>query len=380
MHTQIMWPLFYEMMDDWSDPESLATKNFILSPEGVGRRQHVLRTLSHMDRALCSIMIQAVHNLRRTLVQNYADIFSGVLKMESNVACAFQLSDLMELMCSEGKKPLDGRRRFEAVSIFDQAAFVAAIESDDSLDNIGRDLKEMLGLLQENWFVGSRDITVWTRHDPKDYYRVKGQPQIDEPMKGNLTNVRRREMTCRVLKGGDVAHLDHRLKDAATAMLKILRQQQNPDKSQPFQVRDRCGFKFSLPTVDQAYRACASLRRLLEKHGAVLTEVQGNLNGNGQRKDANNPQSSPYYKALSFNAVWHDRSFEFQIVTFKDLFSSEHALNDENHELYKLRQFLTFIFPLFFPPAHYGIEWSDRKVRKRLFRSKTRQLGWRVKS
>lgn len=373
--------MLYEWMDDWfCQSQSNASPEFVLSADALDRRQQFVRSLSHMDRALCSIMLQAVHNLRRTLVQNYADVFSGVLKLESNVACVFQLEDLLELMRSDGKKPLDARRRFEAISLFDQAGFVAAIESDDSLDNIGRDLKEMLGLLQEYLFVGSREITVWSRHDPKDSYRVKGQPQIDEPMRGNFTNVRRREMTCRLLKGGDIAHLDHRLKDAAAAMLKIMRQRQHPDKENPYQVRDRCGLKFSLPSVELADKTCGALRRLLERHNAVLSPVQGNLNGNGQCKDTNNPQSSPYYKALSFNAVWRGRSFEFQIVTFKDLFSSEHALNDENHDLYKLRQYLTHIFPLFFPLPHYGINWLSRPVRQRLFRSKTRQLGWRVRS
>lgn len=379
MHTQILWTMLYEWTSDWTRNSEVSDQPFFLSPDALNKRQQFLRSLSHMDRALCSVMIQAVHNLHRVLVQNYADVLSGVLKMESNVACAFKLEDLFELMSGSGDKPLDSRRRFEAVSIFDQTCFVGAIESDDSLDNIGRDLKEMLCLLQENLFVGSRDITVWSRHNPHDFYRVRDTPQIDQPMKGNLANVRRHEMTCRVLKGGELAHLDHRLKDAATTLVKIYRQKKDPDKNHPFQVRDRCGLKLSLVTVEQVYKTLKVLRHLLEKHGAHLSKAQGNLNGHGERKDANNPQSSPFYKAISFNAEWRDRNYEFQLVTLRDLLSSEHALNDENHELYKLRQYQTFILPMFFPPRHYGINWSSRNVRRRLWRAKVQQLGWRGK-
>ncbi|MBU0646370.1 hypothetical protein KJ611_02740 [Patescibacteria group bacterium] len=387
LRTIHLWSRFVNFQQDWSGPDFQQRLRegepaFRLSAEALSRRLVMSEEMSPEDRTKFSTSLNFLQLHRQALIKEYATGHLDVLELRAEVQSTLSISKLIELINSGSDSHFDGRRRFEAVSMLDIATFMLAIDQDDSNKNVGRDLNRLLELLDAHLFASeSRTVTVWTRHDPADHYRVKEVSAIDVGFTGSQQNVRRNGITCRQLNTGGLVLVHERSKYSFDTWRKIQRQLVE-NQSDPFLVGDRCGIKFVVPSKSDAHALAERIQEIGARIGAEVGPFQGNLSGNG-RMDNGNKLSSPFFRAIKSQVVWgphsYRRHYEIQIVPFLDYFSSRFALNEENHDLYKLRQCIEVFFPLLFPLRIYGINWRNHKVREPLFRAKTQQLGWSVK-
>lgn len=379
MRTRLMWPTFIDWQEDWSGhglKEMLRGGSYRPSVEMIERRHEFLRTASPGDRALFSQMVERLQEARQRLIATFAPIFEDVLDLESRVACTLSMTELLELTRDVGRDSLHSRRRFEALSLFDQAAFLAAIEEDDAAKNVMRDLNELIEELSQQLFrTGGEQIALWTKHDPKDHFRVEGNAKISKRPKGRY--VKRTRFFCRHLKDGGRVMLHHRVKKAFDAWRKIQVQVAEGRKNQPFNVRDRCGLKMVVPDIEAARSLLEKLLRIFVRLNASVSEVSDNLETNG-RIDHKNTRSSTRFRAIKFEAEWQHRTFEIQIVTFRDYISAENATDEENHHLYKLRECVQVLFPLLWPSAIYQIHWKREEIHRLLSEGKIHELERRI--
>ncbi len=353
----------------------------VLDKEAVRRRQEVLRSYDQDYHHLLSNMLEKVRDERVRLINQYAHSLVDKLGIESSVGTTLNPARLLELALTEGEDLIDRRVRFEAVSFFDLARFLAWIERlpDESRYVVGEDMGSVIALFKDKLFQErTAQIKVSTYHDPDDNYRVR-EIGIDRRLDEDPDLVREHQMVCRMLQDGRPVRIDHRSKGLFETALKMLKQQASGIRRW-YQVRDRRGFKLVVPDVQQAKALIDDLQALFRKEGATFRRGHSNMTGNGKRMDRRNPQSSKFFRAAKCEVIWHDRVYEILVVTFQDYFSSQFALDGENHELYRLKQMLDVYFPLLWPAGIYGIDWSDaRRVRRPLMAQKKAMLGWRVK-
>ena len=113
-----------------------------------------------------------------------------------------------------------------------------------------------------------------------------------------------------------------------------------------------------------------------EARGSIV-DISSNVSGHNPL-DTSNQHTSPFFKAIKLDVLWRNQHFEIQIMTFADYYSSKFALNNENHDLYRLKQALEIYLPIVFPFQVYGVPWHDDEVRDHLHWIKTEQLGWKM--
>lgn len=353
----------------------------VLDEEAVRRRQEVLRSHDQDYRHLLSNMLEKVRDERVRLINLYAHSLVDKLGIESSVGTTLNPARLLELALTEGEDLIHKRVRFEAVSFFDLARMLAWIERRpaESRFVVGEDMGNVIALLKEGLFQEkTKQIEVWTYHDPEDNYRVR-EIGIDHRLHHDSDLVREHPMVCRMLQDGRLVCFDHRPKGLFETALKMIKQQASSIRRWD-QVRDRRGFKLIVPDVQQGKALIDDLQVLFRKAGGTFCRGHSNMTGNGKRMDKHNKQSSKFFRAAKCEVIWHDRVYEILVVTFQDYFSSQFALDGENHELYRLKQMLDVYFPLLWPADIYGIDWSDeRRVRRPLMSQMKAKLGWRVK-
>ena len=171
--------------------------------------------------------------------------------------------------------------------------------------------------------------------------------------------------------------MDDRIKGAFSTWLKIGRKMHEGEVTETYNVTDRCGLTFVVPTYADLNDFALSLLETLLKNGAEELEKLSMTSANAP-VDPTNPRSSSLYRVAKMLVMWHKREYEFQFLTFHDYFTSKRSLTEANHELYKLRQACDFAFPYLWPSEIYGIDWSQKQLRADLRAWKVEQLGWHV--
>ena len=374
-----------EWTDDWTGASFFSQfrkkGEFRLTDDQIKKRENYLKSLNPIYLAQCSRMLQDVNREREFLIKYQASPYEDMISLTNEVAGVFNIETMLQLTQDGGRDPFDSRHRFEAVQLFDIAVTMAHIEQYKAMDNLGRDHKENFAQIEQKLFRGqAKKITIWTHHDPKDFFRVNHEPKINKRLRRDAQNVRRHDVKCRILKNGEYVLVHHRLKGPWRTYLKLLLQKryhrENPHRD-TLLVSDRCGDKYIVRTPQLAYKLAQQIRKIFLELGADLSDVQGNISLD-RTVDPDNPHTSSLFKALKFDACLNNQSYENQIMTFRDYFSSHFALNDENHRIYKLNQAISVFLPMLFPSCIHEVSWGNTGVKKRLRQYTIDQIGWSV--
>lgn len=370
-------------MIDWGDLERWEGDWLQITTRALEERRTFLEGVLCDERALLTQAIQWVRYGHERQVLNWAFGLADQLDPESSVATTPHLERLLRLAAKvtldEDVPPL--HRWFDALSTFDQAVALAKIEREDPLEGIGRDMDRLIDFLGDRLFTGEFETAeFYAYHDPeRDFTVAEGDVGINRHLSHRAQGRTRRKarLTCRRVRENGLVYLHHRIKNSFRTYLKIHRQRLM-GRTHPTIVRDRCGLMFVLETMEDVAVFAERVRALLVDDGAEVTEPL-DLNLHADRpSDAENGQSSKAYKVAKMCLRWRGREVELQFCTFANHFSSRSALSDENHELYKLRQAIEYVFPWLWPQEVYGINWSGGHVRTQMRGWKVAQLGWRV--
>ncbi|MDP3244743.1 MAG: hypothetical protein Q8M83_03760 [bacterium] len=124
---------------------------------------------------------------------------------------------------------------------------------------------------------------------------------------------------------------------------------------------DSCAITLVCFSEEECQLVMEKLRRSFFNNGGAITNLK--IKGNGGKE--NSFSSSLSEPETKFRAFVHGGLVECQIFLFPNFFNRHLSLGEENHHLYRLSQVLP-LFALFFPPALYGISWSDDAVKQRL--------------
>lgn len=366
----IQWQQLNEWQQDW----------LRVDPNALKKRQDFLRRSPLRDQALFVQSLQVVRQGRRELLKDYAEIYLNQASLDSSIASTPHLDRLLELGVRhrEGGAP-DPRRWFEALSLFDQALAIARIEYKDPIESVGRDLASLLDYLWDTFFDDEYTrIHAHVYHDPQKQFAVaKKDVSIGKALSrpGLIHCVY--PLDCRRIKNHGIAFMDDRIKGAFSTWLKIGRKMHSGEVTEMYNVTDRRGLTFAVPTMSDVKKFAFFLKETLLRDGAIELEKLS-IPRKGKPVDPLNPHSSSMYRAAKMLVMWHDSEYEFQFITFHDYFTSKRSLTDANHELYKQKQAFEFAFPYLWPTSIYGIDWEQERLRTELREWKTEQLGWHV--
>lgn len=300
----------------------------------------------------------------------------GEVSVTSNPLALLRLAD------KSGDDRLVRRQRFEALCLFDLGLAGFELERIDPMRRVEDDVRAMISLLDALVFSGeTQDLDVHTYHDADDVYRVKGISYgVAAPEKYPSLAPRKHYSLCRLTNKGVVLRFDVRAKGHFQTLVKLFKQTERPKSNHdPLLVKDRCGFKFVVQNHDALKTLVDELRWNLEACDAVVRDDGDNLTvDTGLPADPLNLRSSPNYKMKQLAVFWHDRWYEFQIVTFANYYSARYSLDEENHVIYKLRQGGKDMLSMLFLGSLYLEEssWDDPALQKMLYDRQLENLGW----
>ena len=300
----------------------------------------------------------------------------GDIEVTSNPLALLRLAD------TPGDNRLVMRRRFEALCLFDLGLIGFELERIDPMRRVEDDVLAMIGLLEEFVFSGdTQELDVHTYHDAEEVYRVKGiSYDVATPEKFPKLAPRKHYSLCRITNRGIVLQFDVRAKDRFRTVVKLLKQAERPKENQdPLLVKDRCGLKFVVQSLEEVNALVEELRWHLEACDAVVVADGDNLTvDTGTAADPSNPHSSSKYKMKQLSVFWRGRWYEFQIVTFANHYSALYSQDEENHVLYKLKQVGKDVFSKLFLGNLYLGEgrWDDPALKQMLYDRQIQNLGW----
>ncbi len=289
---------------------------------------------------------------------------------------------LLRLADKAGDDRLHLRQRFESVCLFDLGLAGFELERLDPMRRVEDDVRAMISLLDALVFSGATaGLDVHTYHDADDVYRVKGISYgAATPEKYPNLAPRKHYSLCRITNKGVTLRFEVRAKDRFRTVVKLLKQAVWPKEGQdPLVVKDRCGFKFVVQDLEAVKTLVDELRWNLEACDAVVLADGDNLTvDTGTAADPSNPRSSKKYKKKQLAVFWHERWYEFQIVTFAHYYSARYSLDEENHVIYKLQQGGKDVLPMLFRGDLYLEEgrWDDPDLQKMLYDRQLENLGW----
>lgn len=352
----------------------------IRDPSAVAARRAYLRGRDPADIALLSNYVREARIGRVDLMRELASPLADELHMVSDVECESNPLDLIDLVDIPGDDRLIVQQRFEALSLADLAVAMYELEKRDSMDRVEQDLRAMITLLERRVFSGeTRELDIYTYHDPDDLYRVR-QVSYDAPADHPGLVERKHNSRSRIMRDGKAARFDARPKDRFRTILKLVRQIGSPKPGQdPYLVKDRCRFTFAVEDVDSARSVAEEIRWYLVASGADVVDDGDNLTEEtGVAADATNPRSSPRYRKKQLAVRWHGRWYEFQIVTFAGYYGALYTLDEENHAIYKTRQGVSDLLPMLYPASIYLEEgtWNNASLVKLLHDRQIERLGW----
>ncbi len=352
-------------------------------PSAIRERRAYLRDRDPADIALLSNHVREARIGRVDLMRELAFPLSDELHMVSDVECASNPLDLIDLADVPGDDRLVVQQRFEALCLADLAVAMHELERRDSMDRVEQDLRAMITLLERRIFSGeTRDLDIYTYHDPEELYRVR-QVVYDVPTDFAGLVERKHNSRCRITRDGKITRFDARPKDRFRTILKLIKQITSPKADQdPYLVKDRCGFKFVVQDVETARVLAEELRWYLVASGARVREDGDNLTvETGAAADTTNPRSSPRYRKKQLAVHWHGRWYEFQVVVFAGYYGSLYVQDEENHVIYKMRQGVKDILPMLYPGPIYLEEgsWEIDGLTKLLYERQIENLGWNLR-
>ncbi|MEK7532377.1 MAG: hypothetical protein AAB579_02110 [Patescibacteria group bacterium] len=359
---------FFDAQADWTGEHN---------PRTIKERKAYLKNCRPQRKVLLGMMLRSVRNQRAGFAREYLKHWLDQLEPESMVGITPNLRELLVLANQRGDTRLDRQRRYEAIRFFDEARAMVELEQQDRIDYIYKDLTAMIKLLVSHLFeLGSDLVTIWTGHDRNDSYRVKDF-SIGVPLARDGLFIRQNAITCRFYEtphGRCVVALHHRIKEHYATLLKMVKQQREGLES-PSTINDRCALKLVVPNEETALAVAKHIQQIIEDAGGIIARRKDTLT---QDPDRANRHSSRFFKILSLIIVWRKRHFEIQITTFPHYYSSEFAVDEENHTIYRLLQCFDHYFPWIFPTEIYGIDWNDRQLRRDIMAFEIVRMGWRV--
>jgi len=353
-------------------------------PEAIRVRRAYLRERDPRDVVALSSRVRKARDGRLQLAGELAWPIRDELEMVNDALVTSHPLDLVDLADVPGDDMLVVQQRFEALCLVDLAVMMHELERIDPFCRVEDDLRFMIHLLERRIFLGgTRDLLVYTYHDPSDMYRVNnvsyGSPRA------SVLDERKHVSRCRMIKDGLIVRFDTRPKDTFRSVLKLIRQIAAPPKAgrDPYVVKDRCAFRFVVQDVGQARALADELSWHLTAVGADVQDGGDNLTvETGTAADATNLRSSSRYRKKQLDVYWRGRSYEFQIVLFAGYYSAKYSLDEENHVIYKLRQGVNDVLPMLFPPRIYLREttWTSKELLDLLYERQLENLGWNLRS
>jgi len=321
----------------------------------------------------------------RELRRDYALPLWIRLNQSTSVTSARRPGHLLDLvMNTKGEDPIAVRQRLEALRKFDVCLALAEIERRDPNIQVYDDIRRFIMLLEEKMFVGSENIVVHSYHNPLTQFAVEetrvGEDNAlsDREVLERGLFVRRHELPMRYLSDGSYALLLDRAKDPFFTWLKMYRQLHDSKRSADHRfddVRDRRGLKLVFSNIDRLHRFVFDFMIEINLHGGKVRIRNSNLQRNG-RKNFNNGNSSKNYRALDCEVEIWNCLFEVTCQLSLDFYSSELALTDLNHELYRQGQALEYFFPMLWPSEIVGINWLDPIIQESLRDWKSGNIWW----
>jgi len=362
----------------WSELQSWQSDWLDIHPRAIERRRRFIERRSLMEKWRFVTAIQNVRDGHAKLIDDYAYFFADQIEPDSSVATTPDLERLLALAVREGSdgRP-DPQRWFEALSFFDQAIAIARIEREDPIECLGRDLDILIDFLSDHFFVdGFESIELHSYHSPERKFCV-GPDDIVFGKSGDRAGMvhRKVRLTCRKTDRHKPVFIRDRIKNPFVTWLKTQRQIVEARVQDPFDVKDRCGLMYVLPTVGELYDFAEDLAGLLTQNHAEVIEPFHSNHETDTSADARNPSSSSNHKLAKTLIRWNDRLYEFQFMTFYDYVTSIRSISNANHVHYRLRQAARHFFPLLWPTQLYGVDWADAFAT--MLRWKEDQLGWR---
>jgi hypothetical protein len=367
--TMLIQTVWHELLDRRSD---WLLENM---DEAVRWREKLIERARLQNLAFFSDMCREAKRERAVLAEKYANALHADLHLMSEVNTTYDIRELLGIARLPGKGEEHVRRRFEAMSIFDQGCLLGAIDTADSFRAISADLRRLLGEFNTRLFADrSRHVTFTLAINPENAYRVE-RIALEEEGIGSVPDgwlVREEKRFCRVLKGGSFACVDDRPKTPYETYLKTLRRSEGK-KDDPFAIGDKCGLMLIVPGEREPLALHKRLADLFISMDGRVVESEENLTKDGP-PDPRNPHSSDRYKVAKLLVEWNERRYEIQIPSFQDYFSSLYSTDRENHAMYKLKTRLDVYFPILFPSSIYGHPWDDPRLREDLEMDKRDQL------
>lgn len=361
---------FFTAQQDWDGS---------LNPRAIKKRMDFWRGRKKSERKLLNLLLRSVRTERERMTELYLPHLTDRLELESTVAVTPNLRHLLSLATQGGDGPLDVQRRHEAMRLFDETCAIARMEQLDPIETIYEDLEAMLKLLARELFeTDNQEVCVYTYHDRDDRYRVSDY-RVNERLAKDGLFERENRLVCRTAQingNTDYVALHHRIKRHTNAWLKMQKQVQT-NRQDPFNIKDRCGLKLTVPTVSLALQLVELITKIIEREDGHVVACSQNLTSNG-RVDNTNGHSSPNFKVVRLEIWWRKRLFELQVTTFQHYYSSLLAVDAENHKVYRLLQCFDHYFPFLFPTAIYRVDWTDEQVRRQIMAREIAELGWRV--
>lgn len=355
-------------------------KSGVPNPTALTTRRAYLRSLQSAEIGQIAELVRETRDGRLRLAYDLARPIYDELHMVSDVFTSSNPLDLLDLADVPGDDRLIAQQRFEALCVVDLAIATYELERYDPMQRVEEDLKAMIHLLERRVFSGeTRELDIYTYHDAVRYGVEHVSYDRSDPRDGLLE--RQHNSRCRIVRrGGLVTRFDARPKDRFHTVLKIIRQILMPKAGKdPYRMSDRCGMKFVVQDLAAARMLAEEIQWMLEASGA---RVQGDgdnlLAETGAPADLENPHSSPRYRKKQFAVTWNGRVYEIQIVLFPDYYAAHYALDDENHDIYKLGQAQDDVLPLLFPGDIYLEErtWKNESLRRLLHDRQIETLGW----
>jgi hypothetical protein len=354
------------------------------NPSAVRSRQAYLRSLKASDIQSIANRVRDARKGRLDLANKLAWPIFDELHMVNDVSVTSNPLDLVEIADRSGADPLVVRQRFEALCLVDLAVVMHELEKHDPMDRVEYDLLSMIYLLDRRLFSPATcSLDIHTYHDPEDSHRVK-EVSYDTGASFPGLLERKHNSTCRVTNENVVVRSDARPKDRFETVLKLLRQTSASKSGRdPFVVMDRCAMKFAVKDISSARRLAEDLTWQLIAANAEVRDGGDNLTvETNAPADTSNARSSSKYRKKQLDVLWHGRWYEFQIVIFPHYYSALYALDEENHDIYKLRQGYKDVLPMLFPGPIYLEEktWDSESLQRLLHERQMQHLGWHLRS
>lgn len=356
-----------------------------VTSHAIAWRRNILGRMSEEEKEKFLVATLVFHHGMKDIRKDYADPIKGDMDQSSKVTSRRRPGALLDLAKeTTGTDDVSRKKRFEALRKFDITLMLAEIERRDPWLSVTDDIATLLSLLEEELFVGSKQIVVWSYHALKnnrhvEEIRIGRERRLDSLTLSdphNPLSERMHEPNVTQLRNGSFFYLIDRGKGTFRTWLKMLRQITNPKRQQRFdQVMDRRGIKQIYSRSDRLYDAVAVHQQVIEEVGGSFTIRHDNVTRDGP-KDAENSESDSNYRALDAEVELAGTILEMVFQTFTDYYSSELAIDDVNHDLYALRQALRHFFPVLWPQEIYGLDWKDPNMRNALRTWKSGNIGW----